>query len=196
MERFEIKVNDGNCKIYTPYNKDFIAKLKLLGGRWDASASCWTISQRCIEEVREAMREVYGRDDQPVTDMVDVKLTFEESVTADRASVVILGRTVASAYGRDSGARVGDGVMFLQGKPKSGGSVKNWETIVPSGCVVKLLDVPKGLIERADLPDGVTLEIVGQNVDVQSLKDELTRLTARIKEIRRQLDAIGESYES
>ena len=147
-------------------------------------------------DVREAMREVYGRDDQPVTDMADVKLTFEESVAADRASVVILGRTVASAYGRDSGARVGDGVMFLQGKPKSGGSVKNWETIVPSGCVVKIFDVPKSLIDRAELPDGVTLEIVGQNVDVQSLKDELARLTARVKEIRQQLDALGESYES
>lgn len=196
MERFEIKVNDGNCKIYTPYNKDFIAKLKLLGGRWDAPGSCWTISKRCIEEVRSAMREVYGRDDSPVTDTADVLLTFEETVAANRASLVLLGRTIASAYGRDSGVRVGDGVMFLHGKPKSGGSVKNWETIVPSGCVVKLLDVPKSLIERADLPDGVTLEIVGQNVDVQSLKDELARLTARVKEIRRQLDALGESYES
>lgn len=196
MERFEIKVNDGNCKIYTPYNKDFIAKLKLLGGRWDAPGSCWTISQRCIEEVRSAMREVYGRDDSPVADTADVLFTFEETVSANRASLVLLGRTIASAYGRDSGVRVGDGVMFLQGKPKSGGSVKNWETIVPSGCVVKVFDVPKSLIERADLPDGVALEIVGQNVDVQSLKDELARLTARVKEIRRQLDALGESYES
>ena len=36
--------------------------------------------------------------------------------------------TIAIAFGRDSGAKLGDGIVWLSGEYKSSGSVKNWYT--------------------------------------------------------------------
>lgn len=189
MSDFAIKLTDGKAAIYTPYNKTFVEKIKLMGARWNASDRCWVIDEYSVPDARAAMREVYGRDDLPVSETVDVELTFERSVYGYKEPVTILGRTIASAYGRDSGARIGDGVMFLEGKPHSGGSVKNWETVVPEGCVVKLPKLPKMATEAADLPDGVTMRILGEGIDRSALEEEKAKLLARIAVIDAILNA-------
>lgn len=129
------------------------------------------------------MREVYGRDDQPVAETVDVELTFAEDVSEWHGPVTLLGRAIASASGRDSGARIGEGTMFIAGKPTSGGSVKNWYTIVPAGCVVKLMKLPKLATENTEMPEGVTMRIIGSEIDRAALEAEREKLLARIAEI-------------
>ena len=183
MCNFEIKINDGKASVFTPYNTEFISRVKLLGGRWNPSAKCWTVNENAVDDVRAAMRAVYGQDDQPVSETVDVILRFEDEVSVWHDSVTILGRTIASAMGRDSGARVGEDVMFLEGKPISGGSVKNWHTIVPAGCVVKLPNLPKTALSECELPDDVTMEIIGQDIDRDALAAEKARLLGRLAEI-------------
>lgn len=180
---FEIKVNDGKAFVYTPYNAEFVSKIKLLGGRWNPSEKCWTVAEFKVDDVRSTMRSIYGRDDQPVAETVDVILTFTAEVSEWHAPVTILGRTIATAWGRDSGARMGDEVMFLEGKPESGGSVKNWHTIVPSGSVVKLPQLPKTATEECELPNGVTMQIIGGDIDRDALIAEKEKLLARLAEI-------------
>lgn len=183
MEKFEVISKDGKARIYAPYNATFVSRVKLLGGRWIAADRCWSVSEDALEDVRAAMRDIYGRDDHPVSDTADVILRFERDVEGDKTAVTILGRTVARAFGRDSGAKVGEGVLFLEGEPKSAGSVKNWLTVVPSGCVVKLLRVPASMLENPDLPRGVTLEVAAARVDRAALEDEKARLLKRLAEV-------------
>lgn len=183
MCKFEIKISDGKASVFTPYNAEFISRIKLLGGRWNPSQKCWTVVEDAVDDVRAAMRNIYGQDDQPVSETVDVILTFEDEISSWHGPVTILGRTIASAMGRDSGARVGEDVMFLEGAPKSGGSVKNWETIVPAGCVVKLPNLPKLAITECELPYHVHMEVVGQDIDRAALAEEKARLLARLAEI-------------
>lgn len=183
MSDFEITIDNGRAKIYTPYNAEFVARIKLLSGRWNASDRCWSVPESALEDVRDAMRAIYGRDDRPVADTVNVILRFGGSVNAHCSAVTLLGRTIARAWGRDSGAKPGDGVMFLEGEPDSSGSMRNWYTVVPQGCVVKLLDVPRAAIDQAELPESVTLEIVGATIDRAALEAEKARLLARIAEI-------------
>lgn len=58
--------------------------------------------------------------------------------------------TLARAFGRDSGARLGDGVAHLAGpKPRSGGSVKNWRTVIPGGCLLAVYNVPRAMAASA-----------------------------------------------
>lgn len=182
-DTFEIKIADGKAAIYTPYNAEFVSRIKLLGGRWNSSEKCWTVAEFKVDDVRSAMRSIYGRDDQPVAETVDVILTFTAEVSVWHAPVTILGRTIATAWGRDSGARMGDDVMFLEGKPESGGSVKNWHTIVPAGSVVKLPELPKTATEECDLPNGVTMQIIGEDIDREALLSEREKLLARLAEI-------------
>lgn len=183
MSEFSITVTSGKASVYTPFNRDFVDKIKLMGARWNPAARCWQVDECIVPDVREAMRSVYGRDDQPVAEVVDVELTFDESVCEGKGPVTILGRIVASAWGRDTGARVGDGVMFVKGRPDSGGSRAHWETYIPAGCVVKLLKVPKMATEDAELPAGVSMRIIGGGVDREALEEERRKLLARIAEI-------------
>lgn len=180
---FKIEVYNGKASIWTPYNKIFVERVKLLGAKWDASLRCWTIGESVVSDVRAAMREIYGRDDQPVSETVDVELTFTEDIAAARRPVTIAGRTIASAYGRDSGARIGDDVVFVAGSPESGGSVKNWCTVVPAGCIVKLYALPKAVLNGLILPVGVSMRVIGRDKDVEALKLERETLLARLAEI-------------
>ena len=187
MANFEIKINDGKAQIYTPYNAEFVSKIKLLGGRWNPSEKCWIVAEFKADDVRAAMRSVYGQDDQPVSETVDVILKFDEEYYELCAPVTMLGRTIATAWGRDSGARMGDEVMFIEGKPKSGGSVKNWHTVIPAGSVVKLPNLPKTATKECELPYGVTMQIIGKDIDRKALEAEKEKLLARLAEIEKLL---------
>lgn len=185
---------DGKARIYTPYNATFVSRVKTAGGRWDADGKCWTVPADAVEVVRGILRDVYGMDDSPAQDAVRIRLTFAKRVAEYGAAVTILGHTVSRAYGRDSGARPGDGVYYEAGKPTSGGSAKNWASVVAEGSVVVLAAVPRALLERGDLPDGVTAEIVpaGPTIDRAALAAERERLAARIAEIDATLGSSAE----
>lgn len=193
-ETYSIATADGKARIFTPYNAEFVSRIKLLGGRWDAANRCWAVPEEAVEEVRAAMRQIYGRDDRPVTDTADAILRFDRDISECRASITLLGRTIARAYGRDSGAKVGEDVLFLEGVPRSGGSVRNWYTIIPAGSVVKVLRVPRAALDAAELPDGVTVEISGTHVDREALEQEKAKLLARLAEIDKLLIG-GAEYE-
>ncbi|TAH58204.1 MAG: hypothetical protein EWM48_02045 [Sphaerochaeta sp.] len=178
---FKIIEANGKAQIVSPYNPEFVDKIKKMGGRWDSAAKVWTVDPRNVEMVRQAMREVYGQDDRPA-DLVSVKVTMLSSKSEGRGPVVMLGRTIASAWGRDSGARIGEGVVFVEGGADSGGSVKNWETVVTKGSVIIIHDVPRALAEAN--PEGLTLEILAEETpNLAALQEERERLLARVAEI-------------
>lgn len=182
-----IKINtiDDRAYLETPYNANFVAAVKQIGGAsWDRSRRAWSIPAEAIDQAREIMRRVYGEDDRPSTEpSVSVKLTFDDRICEWHAPVTIMGKTIASAWGRDSGARVGDDVVFVEGRPESGGSVKNWYSVVPEGCVVVLHNVPRAALQM-ELPAGVTAEVLeSKGPDRAALEAERARLLARLAEI-------------
>lgn len=188
MVEYRIEQTNNGASVYTPYNPDFVTRVKALGGRWDATHKAWTISLDRIEEVRVAMRAIYGRDDVEPADLRIVTLRAVDEAREPK-EVTAFGRTIARAYSRDSGARPGDGAHFLEGFPKSGGSRAHWDCIIPEGCVIRVDDVPAALLE--DLPRWA--EIVSNipaAVDVDALRQERDRLMARIQEIDQILAAL------
>lgn len=181
----KIEIVDTEAYIYTPYNAEFVKAVKGIGGaRWNREKSAWTIPAECAEQAREIMRRVYGEDDRPdCGERVDVRLTFDSGVSEWQSAVTIYGKTISRAYGRDSGAVCGEGVAFVVGKPESGGSAKNWTSVVPQGSVVVLHNVPASLLENP-APEGVTVERLGkQQIDKDALLLEKKRLLERIAEI-------------
>ena len=181
----KITTESNTAYLSTPYNADFVAAIKQIGGAtWDRDRRAWAIPADAIDQAREIMRRVYGADDRPSAEpSVIVRLTFGREVYKLRAPVTILGKTIASAWGRDSGARVGDDVAFVEGRPESGGSVKNWCSVVPAGSVVVLHNVPQAALQM-ELPEGVTAEVMQPaTIDRTALEAERERLMARLAEI-------------
>lgn len=181
----KIDIIDDRAIITSPYNADFISAIKRIGGAsWDRARKVWSIPADTVEQAREIMRRVYGEDDRPNTQPnVSVRLTFGKEVYRIHEPIMIYGKTVASAYGRDSGARVGDDVAIVAGNPTSGGSVKNWATIIPEGCIAVLHNVPQAALQM-ELPKGVTAEVIEKKgPDLAALEAERERLLARLAEI-------------
>lgn len=182
----KIEIVDEKAYIDTPYNKYFVSKIKTIGGaRWDNARREWKIPAACVDQARAIMREVFGECDLPDdTRRVTVMLTFDECVSRVCSSVSIFGKTIARAYGRDSGATVGEDAVFIKGKPTSGGSRANWETQVKPGSVVVLRNVPETILNE-ELPDGVTYGIMPdeEKPNREELLAEKERLLARLAEI-------------
>ncbi|GAN46095.1 hypothetical protein ABID82_001607 [Methylobacterium sp. PvP062] len=64
-----------------------------------------------------------------------------------RSPVEVAGRLIARAFDRDSGAKLGDGIVLLSGNVTSGGSRANWKTIVSATVVIH--DTPRKVYEKA-----------------------------------------------
>lgn len=149
--------------VTSPYHVDFVSRARAIGGRWSGTSKTWVFDAAAEEIVRVTLRDVYGTDGADEQLGITAPATLyvyctHQSPDGERAPVTMrCGITLARAFGRDSGARLGDSVAHLRGaKPRSGGSAKNWITRVPDGCLLAVYQVPRGLAERALLdPDYV-----------------------------------------
>lgn len=190
MEGIRIeKAADGRAEVYTPYSKEFISELKrrVGGARWSASQKCWTVPEEALDAVRDILKSVYGYTDQADAGRLCTVTLKVAYMVAECGPVSIFNRVVARAYSRDSGATVGDGVVFKAGAPESGGSAKYWKTIV-DGCIVEMHHVPEAAIETG-VPEGCEILSITPEEDEsrKRLLEERERLLARLSEIDREL---------
>jgi len=144
-------------QITTPYNPDFIKKIKKAGGRWKPDTRKWLMDSRNLKIARDIMFEVYGRDDLP-TKTTSVLVKVRTGWNVKRGPVIIMGRVIGSASSRDSGARIGEDVCFVKGSVNSGGSIKNWFTFIEDKTEIILHDVPLVMIERARKNPNIMVE--------------------------------------
>lgn len=122
------------------YNKILVDKCKKLGGKWDAEEKSW-IFPKIVENDVEELDALFNDN------IVDIEITAKEMVCRNTDAISIFGYTICRAFGRDSGAKLADNVSMVKGVINSGGSVKNWKTIINEGSVFRLA-VSKNLVEK------------------------------------------------
>ncbi|MEG1433018.1 hypothetical protein [Eubacterium sp.] len=184
---FKVTFENGKAAISTPYNPEFVSKIKNAGGKWNREGKTWDVPEENIEYAREIMMDVYGRTDVVQGDCANVKLTFKYEMGEFNAPLVIMGKTVSVAYGRDSGAKSGDDVVFLKGKPISSGSVKNWKSSVEQGSIVILKNVPTTKVKSFDEDEDIIVEIE-EDDDTSRLLKEKEAIESRLEEINKILE--------
>lgn len=190
-----ITTSPTQVRVQAPFNRAFVTAAKFVGGRW--TAPHWTFDVRDEDRVRDLCLEHYGEDGRSPSERVTIRVAFPGGIGEYADSIRLAGREVARAFGRDSGAKLGEGVILLSGKFDSGGSVKNWKTIVPVETIVLVRDVPRALADRlmadggldSEMATSVAIESEAPVIDRQSLLAERTRLVARIAEITSLLGA-------
>lgn len=188
--KIRINITENKASVYTPYNREFVTKIKTIGGaKWNGEA--WVIPVNAVDDCRKILKDVYGETDLPDTsEKLTVKVTLHRYLAEEREPIVMFGHTIASAFSRDSGARVESGVRFVSGKPESGGSRKNWETYIPEGCVFIIEGVSKERFEQEKEKYKADFEVMENSViDRASLLEEREKLLARISEIEKLLSA-------
>ncbi len=174
--------------VVSPYHPDFAPAAKKLNGKWNADKRQWCFDARDAERVGELCIRIYGTDGQtPTGDLVTVRLTCVEGDFACKTGIYFAGRCIAYATSRDSGAKLGEGVVFLKGNADSAGSAKNWRTDVAKGSVLEIRDVPRRAIPEISEP--YTIEIIepAHSEKITGLQAEHAKLMARAAEIDAEL---------
>lgn len=147
-EKRQVKTveSQSTLKVYSPYYPTLAEKAKRLGGKWDGN--CWTFDIRMKKEVRELYLDIYGDWPGEPTEYVTLHAEAPDGISKLQSGIFLAGRCIARAWGRDSGAKIGDGVIFRAGDADSGGSMKNWKTTLDAGTVIEIFDVPRIRAEK------------------------------------------------
>lgn len=122
------------------YNEDLVEKCRELGGKWDRGEKVW-VFPALVEDQVEELDFIYN------SDLVAVEIKFPSGAGEYGGSVTVAGYPVATAYGRDSGAKLGEGISLIEGRAISGGSVKNWATRITEGAIIRM-EIPRELLRN------------------------------------------------
>jgi hypothetical protein len=162
-----------------------MVKKKEISGRWDGQSRNWIFPIEALEQVKHIYLDVYGEwEDMPLE---TVNVICKSGVCGEyNGSLVLHGRIIATAQGRDSGAKTAQGIIVLSGGFTSGGSVKNWKTVCKDETTFKILNVPKEkALQMVNMPDWCDSCEIEESICIN--KEELTkekeRLLKRIEEI-------------
>ena len=161
MSEIEVKIRDDKAMLYTPYNPEFVKRIKKFSdARWNSCEKCWTIDESNLDAARVIMKEIYGYADNEINEKVTLKIHVKESVSKKHGDVILFGKILSHATGRDSGAHPGSDVAYYE----------------------EYLENPQEEYE---------IEVVTDSIDSAALKQEKERLLKRIKEIDHVLNCEG-----
>ncbi len=185
--KIELQIQNGQIQVRSPLNTLFAQRAKKIGGRWDPSCATWVFDARVDNKVRTLCVECYGNDGTTFQELVDIRIKFLRDLASSKGPIAVFGRIIGSAKARDSGAKLGSGVVLEEGKISSAGSYVNWTTAVDAGTVVLLFDVPKELVLAGE-PKYVDVNIVETSQPTGAyhaveLSAERGRLLARLAQI-------------
>lgn len=143
-------INNKECTILSaPYHPECSHMAKNIGGKWWAEKKLWYFDLRDNDRVATMAAKLWGSDgsDSSEKDVVTIRLSFPNGYGASKSGISIAGRSIAYAWGRDSGAKLGEGIIVIEGSAYSGGSVKNWTTSIRKGSVFEVRDLPRGALK-------------------------------------------------
>lgn len=125
-----ITQENNRISVSSPYNKDYVARAREMGGKWSPTEKTWTFDEAVKDELMAELFTRYGYtgDDNP--DMVDVEV--DAYFFEDENRIVVGGLQVAYRYGRDTKVRLTEGWRVAKGNlTGSGGSRANPTVLGP-----------------------------------------------------------------
>ena len=190
-QAIQLTIVEDKVKVTTPYNAGFVQKCRNFRGKFNKSENAWYFDDSIIDYVREAMIEFFGTTGETPYENC-ILLISDFSSDAGRSAVTLFGRTVAIAFGRDSGARLGDDIVFISGEYNSIGSVKNWYTSV-SNATFEIHNFPLPATNLPEVQQAIqdgwckvkAYKKQRSNEDIQS---EIEALQKRIQELKTELN--------
>lgn len=148
----EISAAKGICTLRHRFNEWLVTECRNLGGIWDREENAWIFS-KIVDDKVEELDAIWN------SESVSVELTAKERISVTTDSVSCYGYIIAKAMGRDSGSKLGEEVCLISGSITSGGSVKNWSSVVTEGTVLRT-QFPKEVIEKYILDERWSLKLI------------------------------------
>lgn len=135
--------------------------------------------------VRDACLRYYGTNS-VMTELVDIRVTVGNNVRLKqtKGSLYLFGKVVAKAFGRDSGASTGKGIILESGGFSTGGSYINWTVFSDDETAFIMRDAPKQLVDEYDGALEIEVLPTNETINREALISEKERLVARLAEIQ------------
>lgn len=121
------------------YNEYLVKTCKKLGGKWDPEAKCWAFNSIVSDKVEE-LDELFN------SEIINVEITAVDTIEYRCRPVDFCGYGICKASGRDSGAKLFEGISLISGSCSSNGLRANWNTYIRTGSVFRL-QVAKNVLE-------------------------------------------------
>jgi hypothetical protein len=178
-------VTEERIIVQCPYNLTFIFGAKRLGGKWLPEEKRWAFPKRNEDLVRGLCTLWFGTDGTVPPDLVDVQLTYLEGRSQVEGPITAFGRIVARTGKSSLAARLGEGVVLVEGNASGTGEHKGWSTVVAEGTIFRLQGVPRALVTSGTPPgtEAVLVETSTTTDELPQLEAERIRLEARIADI-------------
>ena len=189
MDIVKIEKTSDFYSIDCPYNKDFVRRIKELGGKWtqfEDGSRKWVVSPEALELVKQCLREIYGTDGTYTARNVKLRLHVDTRVRGDYEE---FGRTLIRVMGRDSGVLPADGVIIVSGEATSGGSMKNPATILEN-CVLEFC-LPETYMNREDVKKAVEegrMKIIEGKRTREEILEEIRKHEEAIALLKKELE--------
>ncbi|MFN3802464.1 FlxA-like family protein [Belliella pelovolcani] len=187
-QQIKLEIIGDKVKVITPYHADFVNSCRRLRGRFSEGA--WWFDDSVLEYVREAMMDFFNTTGEISFEEVSL-LVKNYSEYGDRAPVTLFGRIIAKAFGRDSGARLGDDIVLIKGEINSGGSVKRWSTRVME-ATFEIQRFPKPATELPEVKKAIEegwVELIERKKKrpAEDIQAEIDQLEERIAQLKAEL---------
>ena len=136
IDPIRITKNKDTLEIKTPHSSLFVKSIKKVrGSKWGNGV--WVVPSHEEQAVYQIIGDIYNYN--PNNDLfVRVRVTAKEDVSGLRDGIYFKGYLIGRASGRDSGVQMDQNATMVSGDIASGGSVKNWETVITKGSVFEL----------------------------------------------------------
>jgi hypothetical protein len=190
MEQISFKKQDDKIIVTTYYNRKFASKARNLRGQWDSVKKAWVFDESVEEYVKQALIDIFGVTGEIPYETCSL-LIKDFTAWESRGEVELFGRTVARAFGRDSGAKLGDDIIWVSGSYHSGGSVKNWTTEVENGTF-EMQNFPLERTKFDDVRKAVEegwceIKVNKKKRSREEIESEIATLKSKLSELEEEL---------
>lgn len=188
MTNIKLNYTDDNIEVTSPYNGDFVGRVKKIGGKWNANAKVWAVPVENEELLKGHLTDVYGYVD---AEEETIKVTLRAKDFKYNNDIRIGSWVLATRRGRDYDVRLADGVYLVDGDfDKSGGS-KNHPSVDPNGSEILEINLPVGIYDKLTEDEKALLtKVEDKKVSVlEALEARKAKLLAELEEIEKAIEA-------
>lgn len=191
LKTVKMKDNSQMLRLDSPFHKDLPARLRAMGGKWDADARAWYMPADMEQKMRDLCVEFFSVDPlaPPPTDLVTVEVQANDLSYDD--TCWLFGREILRRPGRDVDVRVGDSVSIVSGGFRHSGGSARYPNIgaAQDGTVIRVRNVarPEALAYVAENPNSTVIEQEQANRSIlfqqaKQLAEQFGPLLAKLSE--------------
>lgn len=182
---------EGIISVVTPYDPKFVAKARNLRGKWKDGA--WHFDDSIEDYVKNALMDCYGTTGEGPVELCSLVIS-NWSDYGDCKPVELFGRTIAKAWGRDSNAKLGDNIIWIDGQYTSGGSVKNWRTRVED-ATFEIQNFPLARTEFRDVQTAISegwceIKTLNKKRTAEQIQAEIDKYETLLSELKNKLNIL------